>query len=167
MTSVLKPEITSIINGLLTITVRSVSQVEAVFDQLLIFRAGAANGPFTVIDTITLAAAGSYTSLDTGTTPGKYYKAQFFNSSTVVSSVFSELAQETGVFSEYTVPTSTATYPPEIALSEQDREIVESIRITLGDIGTIERDFFDSSDTNSAFACASQISSDQKTWELE
>ena len=65
------------------------------------------------------------------------------------------------------LPTSTATYPPEIALSEQDREIVESIRITLGDIGTIERDFFDSSDTNSAFACASQISSDQKTWELE
>ena len=167
MTSVLKPEITSIINGLLTITVRSVAQVEAVFDQLLIFRAGSANGPFTVIDTITLVAAGSYTSLDTGTTPGKYYKAQFFNSSTVVSSVFSELAQETGVFSEYTVPTSTATYPPEIALSEQDREIVESIRITLGDIGTIERDFFDSSDTSSAFACASQISSDQKTWELE
>ena len=46
MTSVLKPEITSIINGLLTITVRSVTQVEAVFDQLLIFRADSANGPF-------------------------------------------------------------------------------------------------------------------------
>ena len=167
MTSVLKPEIASIINGLLTITVRSVTQVEAVFDQLLIFRADSANGPFSTIDTITLTGAGGYTSLDTGTTPGKYYKAQYFNSSSMVSSVFSELAQETGIFSEYTVPTSTATYPPEIALSEQDREIVESIRITLGDLGTIERDFFDSSDSNSIFACASQISSDKKTWELE
>ncbi len=167
MTSVLKPEITSIINGLLTITVRSTTEVEAVFDQLLIFRAGSANGPFSTIETIILNGSGGYTFLDTGTSAAKYYKAQFFNSSSMVSSVFSELAQETGVFSEYTVPTSTATYPSEIALSEEDREIVESIRITLGDIGIIERDFFDSSDTNSAFACASQISSDQKTWELE
>ncbi len=166
MTSVLKPEITSIINGLLTITVRSVTAVEAVFDQLLIFRADAANGPFTNITTITLTSAGVYTFLDTGTNPGKYYKAQYFNSSSMVSSVFSELAQETGVFSEYTVPTSTASYPPEIALSEQDREIVESIRLTLGDFGIIERDFYNSTDSNSQFACASQISSDQKTWEL-
>ena len=53
MTSVLKPEIISIINGLLTITVRSVTAVEAVFDQLLIFRADAANGPFSNLTTIT------------------------------------------------------------------------------------------------------------------
>ena len=167
MTSVLKPEITSIINGLLTITVRSATQVESVFDQLLVFRADSANGPFSTIDTITLTGAGAYSSLDTATAPGKYYKAQYFNSGTMVSSVFSELGQETGIFSEYTVPTSTATYPPEIALSEQDREIVESIRITLGDLGVIERDFFDSSDSNSVFSCSSQISSDKKTWELE
>jgi len=166
MTSVLKPEITSIINGLLTITVRSVTEVEAVFDQLLIFRADAANGPFTTIVTTTLTSADVYTFLDTGTAPGKYYKAQFFNSTSMVSSTFSELGQETGIFSEYTVPVDTASYPPEIALSEQDREIVESIRLTLGDFGTIERDFYDSTDSNSAFACAAQISSDQKTWEL-
>ncbi len=166
MTSVLKPEITSIVTGLVTITVRSASQVAAVFDQLLVFRADAANGPFSTIETITLDGSGSYTSLDTGSTAARYYKAQFFNSTTMVSSVFSELAQETGVFSEYTSPTTTATYPPEIALSEEDREIVESIRITLGDLGIIERDFFDSSDSNSTFSCASQISSDQKTWEL-
>jgi len=167
MTSVLKPEITSIINGLITIAVRSVSQVEAVFDELLVFRADSANGPFSLIDTISLTGSGSYNSLDTGSSAGKYYKAQYFNSTTMVSSVFSELAQETGVFSEYSVPISTATYPPEIALSEQDREIVESIRITLGDLGLIERDFFDSSDTQSQFACASQISADECTWELE
>ncbi len=166
MTSVLKPEITSIINGLLTIAVRSATQVALVFDQLLIFRADGASGPFSTITTVALTGAGTYTFLDTGTTPGKYYKAQFTHSITMVSSVFSELGQETGIFSEYTVPTSTATYPPEIALSEQDREIVESIRITLGDFGTIERDFYDSSDSNSQFACSSQISSDKKTWEL-
>jgi len=166
MTSVLKPEITSIINGLLTIGVRSVTSVEAVFDQLLIFRADAASGPFTSLTTITLTSAGAYTFLDTGTAPGKYYKAQYFNSGSMVSSVFSELAQETGVFSEYTVPTSTASYPPEIGLSEQDREIVESIRLTLGDFGIIERDFYDSTDSNSQFACSAQISSDQRTWEL-
>jgi len=166
MTSVLKPEITSISNGLLTIAVRSTTQVAAVFDQLLIFRADAANGPFSTIATVTLTGAGTYSVLDTGTNPGKYYKAQYDNSTTMVSSVFSELAQETGVFSEYTVPTSAASYPPEIALSEQDREIVESIRITLGDLGIIERDYFDSSDTQSAFACASQVSADEKTWEL-
>jgi len=166
MTSVLKPEITSILNGLLTITVRSVSSVEAVFDQLLFLRADAANGPFTTIKTTTLGGSGAYTYLDTGTAPGKYYKAQYYNSSSLVSSVFSELGQETGVFSEYTVPTSTASYPPEIALSEQDREIVESIRVTLGDIGTIERDFYDSTDANSQFACSAQISSDSRTWEL-
>ncbi len=166
MTSVLKPEITSIINGLLTITVRSVTSVEALFDQLLVLRADGANGPFTTVSTLTLDTSGSYTFLDTGTTPGKYYKAQYFNSTSMVSSTFSELGQETGIFSQYTVPTSTATYPPEIALSEQDREIVESIRITLGDLGAIERDFYDSTDANSQFSCSSQISSDQKTWEL-
>jgi hypothetical protein len=166
MTSVLKPEITSIINGLLTITVRSGSSVGAVFDQLLIFRADSANGPFSTVSTQTLTGASSYSFLDTGTDSGKYYKAQYYNSISLVSSVFSELGQETGIFSEYTVPTSTASYPPEIALSDQDREIVESIRITLGDLGIIERDFYDSTDSNSQFACAAHISSDQKTWEL-
>jgi len=166
MTSVLKPEITSILNGLLTITVRSVTAVEAVFDQLLIFKAPSANGPFTTLTTITLSAAGGYTFLDTATSAAKYYKAQYFNSTSMVSSVFSELGQETGIFSEYTAPTTTASYPPEIALSEQDREIVESIRVTLGDFGIIERDFYDPTDSNSQFACASQVSSDKKTWEL-
>lgn len=166
MTSVLKPEITSIINGLLTITARSTTQVGAVFDQLLIFRADSANGPFSQITVLSLDGSASYTFLDTATGPGKYHRAQYYNSSTLVSSQYSELVQETGVFSEYTVPTSTATYPPEIALSEQDREIVEAIRITLGDLGNIERDFFDSSDSQSRFACTAQISSDQCTWEL-
>lgn len=166
MTSVIKPEITSIINGLLVVAVRSATEVALLFDQLLIFRADSANGPFSTITTITLDGSGSYSFLDTGTTPGKYYKAHYFHSTTLVTSVFSELAQETGIFSEYTVPLTTATYPPEIALSEQDREIVESIRITLGDIGTIERDYYDSSDTQSKFACSSQISADEKTWEL-
>lgn len=166
MTSVLKPEITSIINGLLTITVRSVTQVEAVFDQLLVMRADGASGPYSTIATLSLTGASTYQYLDTGTNPGKYYKAQFYNSGSMVSSVFSEVTQETGIFSEYTVPTSTASYPPEVGLSEQDREIVESIRVTLGDFGTIERDYYDSSDPNSAFACSSHISADKKTWEL-
>ncbi len=166
MTSVLKSEITSILNGLITITVRSSTEVAAVFDQLLILRADSINGPFSTIVTLSLSGAFEYTYLDTGTSPGKYYKAQFFNSSTMISSVFSELAQETGIFSEYTSPISTATYPPEIALSEQDREIVESIRITLGDLGTIERDYYNSADNNSQFSCSSQISDDKKTWEL-
>jgi hypothetical protein len=166
MTSVLKPEITSIINGFLTITVLSATEVEAVFDQLLIFRADSANGPFSTIVTTALTGASGYTYLDTGTDPGKYYKAQFYNSTTMVSSVFSELAQETGIFSEYTAPVSTASYPPEIALSDQDREIVESIRLTLGDFGVIERDYYNSADSNSAFACGAQVSSDKKTWEL-
>lgn len=166
MTSVLKPEITSILNGLVTITVRSVASVEAVFNQLLLMRADGASGPFSTIATITLDGGGTYTYLDTGTSPGKYYKAQYYNNSTLVSSVFSELGQETGIFSEYTVPTTTASYPPEIALSEQDREIVESIRVTLGDFGIIERDYFSSSDPQSQHACGSQVSADRKTWEL-
>lgn len=166
MTSVLKSEITSILNGFLTISVRSAVEVATVFNQLLILRADSANGPFSNIETTILDGSSIYTFLDTGTAPGKYYKTQYFNNISMVSSVFSELAQETGIFSEYTVPTTTATYPPEIALSKQDREIVESIRITLGDLGIIERDFFDSSDSQSKFACSSQISSDEKTWEL-
>lgn len=166
MTSVLKPEITSIVNGLITVTIRSVAQVQAVFNQLLVFRADSANGPFTQIVALSLSGDTSQTYLDTATGPGKYYKAQFYHSTTMVSSQFSELAQETGVFSEYSVPTSTASYPPEIALSEQDREIVESIRVAVGDMGSIERDYFDSSDSQTAFACESQISNDQCTWEL-
>ncbi len=166
MTSVLKPEISSVINGLLSIVVRSSVEVAAVFDQLLVFKSTSANGPFSQLTAITLTGAGGYSFLDTLTSAGTYYKAQFYNTSSLISSVFSELAQETGIFSEYTVPTSTATYPPEIALSEQDREIVESIRVTLGDFGVIERDYYDSSDNNSQFSCASQISADQCTWEL-
>ena len=166
MTSVLKPEITSIINGLLSITVRDTEEVEAVFDQLLVWRADSANGPFTTILTTALTGASGYSYLDTGTDPGKYYKAQFYNSVSLVSSSFSDLAQETGVFSEYTVPTTTASYPPEIALSKQDLEIVESIRITLGDLGLIERDYYNSTDSNSAYACGAHISEDGRTWEL-
>jgi hypothetical protein len=166
MTSVLKPEITSIINGLITITVRDADEVGAVFNQLLVMRADAASGPYSTISTIALTGAGSYSYLDTVTSPAKYYKAQFYNSGTLVSSVFSEVGQETGIFSEYTVPTTTATYPPEIALSEQDREIVESIRVTLGDFGVIERDYYSSTDPQSQHSCGSQISADKKTWEL-
>jgi hypothetical protein len=166
MTSVLKPEITSIISGLLTISIRSATAVAALFDQLLVMRADSASGPFSTITTITLTGAGAYTYLDTGTAPGKYYKAQYYNSTTMISSTFSELGQETGIFSEYTVPTTTASYPPELAMSEQDREIVESIRVTLGDFGIIERDYYNSADPNSQFACSANISADQKTWEL-
>lgn len=166
MTSVLKPEITSIVHGLLTIAVRSASVVGAVFNQVLVFRAAAANGPFTQLVAIGLSGAESYTFLDTTTGPNYYYKAQFYNNSTLVSSVFSELAQETGIFNPYTVPLTTATYPPEIALSEQDREIVESIRLAIGDLGSIEIDRFDSSDPQSAFTCAEHVSPDGCTWEL-
>lgn len=166
MTSVLQPAITSLINGLLTINVLSPTSVALVFNQLLIFRASAANGPFTQLTAIALTGALEYTYLDVDISPNFYYKAQFYNSGTLVSSVFSELAQETGVFNPYTVPTNTATYPPEIALSDNDREIVESIRLTIGDMGSIELDQFNSSDAQSAFTCASHISADRCTWEL-
>ena len=164
MTSVLKPEITSILNGLITITVRSVTEVAAVFDQLLIYRADSASGPFSLIETAALDGSAGYSYLDVDTGPGKYYRAQYYNSVSLVSSQFSELAQETGIFSEYSVPTTTATYPPEIALSEQDREIVESIRITLGDLTTIERDSYDYSEPTTD--CGRQISANGCTWEM-
>jgi len=164
--SVLKPVITSVLQGTVTITVLDAVEVGAIFDELVVFKATSVNGPFSELETIALTGADTYTSLDLTSTPSTYYKAQYNNSTTMVTSVFSDPAQETGNFSEYSVPESTATYPPEIALSTQDREIVESIRVTLGDLGLIERDFYDSSDSTSQFACASQISSDQCTWEL-
>jgi hypothetical protein len=164
--SVLKPVITSVLQGTVTITVLDTAEVAAIFDELVVYKATSVNGPFSELETIALTGAGTYTSLDLTSTPSTYYKAQYNNSTTMVTSVFSDAAQETGNFSEYSVPESTATYPPEIALSTQDREIVESIRVTLGDLGLIERDFYDSSDSSSQFACAAQISSDQCTWEL-
>ena len=63
--SVIKPEITSIINGVLTVTVTSVPAVEALFDQLLIFRASSVNGPFSQIDVIPLSGQTEYTYCDT------------------------------------------------------------------------------------------------------
>jgi len=164
--SVLKPVITSVLQGTVTITVLDATEVAAIFNELVVFKASSVNGPFSELETIGLTGVDSYTSLDVNSTPSTYYKAQYSHSVTMVTSVFSDTAQETGNFSEYSVPESTATYPPEIALSAQDREIVESIRVTIGDLGLIERDFFDSSDSNSQFACAAQISSDQCTWEL-
>lgn len=164
--AILVPKIESVIEGLITVTVLSPSVVEQTFDQLLLYRSSSANGPFSQIASINLSGQSSYTFLDTGCDPSFYYKAQFFNSSSMVMSQFSNLAQETGTFSPFSLPTSTATYPPEIALTEQDREIVESIRVTLGDMGNIERDFFDSSDPQSAFVCDTQISADGCTWEL-
>ncbi len=164
--SVLKPTITSVVQGTVTIAVADPAAVALIFDELLVYKASAVNGPFTVFDTISLAGILSYTSCDLTGSPSTYYKAQFNHSTLLVTSVFSDTAQETGNFSQYSVPESTATYPPEIALSTQDREIVESIRITLGDLGLIERDFYDGSDSTSQFSCASQISSDKCTWEL-
>jgi hypothetical protein len=166
MSSVLKPTITSVIQGVLAIGVTSVSEVEAVFNQVLVFSGPSVNGPFTQLDSAALAGLTSYTYVDVNSTASTYYRVQFYNSGTLATSVFSDVAQGTGNFSEYSVPESTATYPPEIALSVQDREIVESIRITAGDLGMIERDFYDSSDSQSRFSCAAHISSDQCTWEL-
>lgn len=162
--SVLKPIIDSIVNGTLTITATSPSAVGTMFDKIQIFRATSVNGPFSVIATIDFSSPAIY--CDLNSTPKLYYKAQYYNSSTMVSSTFSDVAQETGVFSEYSVPESTATYPPELALSDNDREIVESIRITVGDSGLIERDLFDSSDPQSAAACAANIDPAGCTWEL-
>lgn len=164
--SVLQPKIDSIVNGTLTITVDSPTEVAAVFDQLLLFESTASVGPFTQIATIALTGAESYTILDTDSLPTNYYKAQFFNSSTLVSSIFSELAQETSIYENYALPYASPSYPPEIALSVQDREIVESIRVTLGDLGQIERDYFNSADPQSVYACSASISDDQCTWEL-
>ena len=98
MTSVLKPEITSIINGLLTVTVRSVAQVAAVYNQLLVFSSTSINGPFSQLTAISLSGDETYTYLDTSTSAYYYYKVQYYNNVTIASSPFSELAQETGVY---------------------------------------------------------------------
>jgi len=167
--SVLKPVIDSVVNGIITISVVSVDAVETLFDQLLISKASDINGPYTelaVVSPVTLATSSSYSVADLAATAGTYYKAQYYNSSSMISSVFSEPAQETGLFSEYSVPESTATYPPEIALSAEDREIVESIRVTLGDLGNVERDSYAASDPQSVISCGEQVSADRCTWEL-
>jgi hypothetical protein len=163
--SVLKPIIDSIVNGTLTISAPSGAAVGTLFDKIRIFRATGVNGPYSMIAEIDYAAAATY--CDLTSTPQLYYKVQYYNSTTMISSVYSEVAQETGIFSEYTVPETTATYPPEIALSDDDREIVESIRVTLGDSGLIERDLFYASDPQSNAACAAQIDPEGCTWELE
>jgi hypothetical protein len=162
--SVLKPVIESIVQGTLTITATSTEAVGTLFDKIRIFRATAVSGPYSMIAEIDIASPAVY--CDLTSTPHLYYKAQYYNSTTMVSSVFSEVAQETGIFSEYTVPESTATYPPEIALSDDDREIVESIRLTLGDSGLIERDLYDVSDPQSVVSCGAQIDPDGCTWEM-
>lgn len=162
--AVLKPKIDSISNGLISISVLSPSIVTTIFDSLLIFSSTSANGPFTQIGDLPLTSESTYDLLDLDTTPQTYYKAQFYNSNTLVSSAFSELAQETSIYAEYSQPVSTATYPPEIALTEQDREIVESIRVTLGDLGSIERDYYRAGDA--VAGCAENISTDGCTWEF-
>ena len=163
--SVLKPIIDSIVNGTLTISAPSNAAVGTLFDKVRIFRATGVNGPYSMIAEEDFATPLIY--CDLTSTPQLYYKAQYYNSTTMISSVFSEVAQETGIYSEYTVPETTATYPPEIALSDDDRLIVESIRITLGDSGLIERDLYSASDPQSNAACAAQIDPNGCTWELQ
>lgn len=164
MSSVLKPVIDNILNGTLTISATSPSAVGTLFNKIRIFSAISVNGPFSLLTEIDFSSPALYTDLNSS--PQLYYKAQYYNDSTMVSSVFSEVAQETGLFSEFSAPTNTSTYPPEVALSDNDREIVESIRITLGDSGIIERDLFSSSDPQSAVACAANIDPAGCTWEL-
>lgn len=163
--SVLKPIIDSIVNGTLTISAPSGAAVGTLFDKIRIFRATGVNGPYSMITEIDYTTPATY--CDLTSTPQMYYKVQYYSSTTMISSVYSEVAQETGIFSEYTVPETTATYPPEIALSDDDREIIESIRVTLGDSGLIERDLFYASDPQSNAACAAQIDPNGCTWELE
>jgi hypothetical protein len=163
--SVLKPIIDSIVNGTLTISAPSNAAVGTLFDKIRIFRATGVNGPYSMIVEVAFSTPAVY--CDLTSTPQLYYKVQYYNSNTMISSVYSEVAQETGIFSQYTVPESTATYPPEIALSDDDREITESIRITLGDSGLIERDVYSAADPQSNAACAAQIDLAGCTWELE
>ena len=164
--SVLKPKIESVINGLLSISLDSVTVVESIFNSIIVQRATSVGGTYSQIAIVPLEGLSSYSYLDTVSAPNLYYKARFFHTSTLVLSVESDPAQETGNFSEYVTPASTAapSYPPEIALSEQDREIVESIRITMGDLGLIERDVYNSSAPGTN--CGVQLSSDIMTWEL-
>jgi len=164
--AVLVPQIESIVNGLITVSVLNPSIVEQTFDELHVFRSTSANGPFTSVSVITLTGGSVYTVLDTGCSPRYYYKSQFFNSLTLVQSQFSQLAQETGRYSEFSVPISSATYPPELGLSEEDLEIVESIRVAAGDLGAIERDLYDASRPQDSSGCSTQISPDRCTWEL-
>ncbi len=164
--AILQPKITSVLNGVITISVELPSSVTAVFNELHIFRSLSSNGPFTTLEIITLGSALSYISTDLLGGPQFYYKAQYFHNSTLVTSAFSPLAQETGDFDAFTNPTNTSTYPAEISFSVQDREIVESIRLAIGDFGLVERDYFDISNTESQVSCAAQISADKKTWEL-
>jgi len=165
--SVLQPKIPSLINGTITVSIDDIVAVQSVFDQLLLWRSVShSSGPFSNIATVALDGAGSYTFQDLTSSPIYYYKAQFYNSGSMISSTFSELAQDTATYTEYSLPVSSATYPPEIALSGSDREIVEAIRITVGDLGFIENDYYDSRNKTKAYACADQISADQKTWEL-
>ncbi len=107
--SVLKPIIDSIVNGILPISPPSAAPVGTLFDTVRIFRATGVNGPYSMIAEIDFSSPATYGDLTS--TPQLYYKAQYYHSITMVSSVFSEVAQETGIFSEYTVPESTATYP--------------------------------------------------------
>jgi len=164
--SVLVPQIESVVDGLVTISVLDPAIVGQTFDQLLVLRSTSSSGPFITIATLSLDGRISYSVLDTTCSPRYYYKAQFFNSTTMVQSQFSELAQETGRYSEFSVPVSSATYPPEIGLSEEDLEIVESIRVAAGDLGSIERDLFDASRPQDFSDCSNQISPDRCTWEL-
>jgi hypothetical protein len=165
--SVLKPIITSVVLGNVIVAVTDPDEVGTLYNELLVYKAPSVNGPFTVYDTIALTGASSYTAIsDLTATASTYYRAQFSHNVSFEVSVFSDTAQGTGNFSEYSVPETTATYPPEIAVSSQDREIIESIRVTLGDIGLIERDYYDSSDSASRYSCSAQISADSLTWEL-
>ena len=167
--SVLKPSIDSVINGNITVTVLSPVAVAAVFNQLLVFKSSSVDGVYTElasVSPVTLDGSALYTICDLVSTPSSYYKARYFSTSSSMFSALSDPAQETGVYSEYTVPESTASYPPEISLSDQDRIIVESIRVTLGDLGGIERDSYNVADPQSVQACAAQLSSDKCTWEL-
>ena len=165
--AVLIPKIESIVDGRIIVSVLSPTIVEQTFDELVISRGSSFNGPFVDLSPIVLNGSSLYTVLDTTCSPQFWYRARFENSSTMVPGQSSILVQETGVYSEFSVPESTATYPPEIGLSREDREIVESIRVVVGDLGSIERDSFDSSNPQDASNCASQISSDRCTWELE
>jgi len=169
--SVLQPKIQSIIDGIITITIDDPVAALQFFNQLLIYRTNdgnsTVNGPFSILAMETLdRVTTQFVFEDVTSDPTLYYKAQFYNSNTMATSVFSELAQEKAIYKEYSLPTNTATYPPEITLSEQDRTIVESVRVTVGDVGLIENDYFNSSDRAEQFNFMGQISADKLTWEL-
>lgn len=141
----------------LSFTVDNINTVMTIYDQIRIQRNTSEDftGITSILDTITLLTdQTNYTAIDSDGTADHWYRSQYYNTTTLAESGWSDpvLGEPGDLF-------YNPLFPPEVSYGTEDQRIIDRIRILLGDPLNLSREYGEDA--------ASSIHPDNRTYELD